>query len=628
MILAIGVPLVAVYLSVLWFDYHTGKEAALRRMKSLLTELASHHAAEFDGQFSTVAQVARCTATFLSTLHDLDEVQLYDLLRNTVRDNPRVYGACIAFEPDAFRQGLARFAPYVCRAKDGFRSLNLAEAGYEYASHDWYLIPKLLGAPVWTDPYFDEGGGNILMCTYSVPFKRDGKLAGIATVDISIRDLSREVSRAQIENGYCTIIGPNGVFISHPNEKFVMRETIFSVAEWYERPEIAHLGREMTAGRRGVRRIPDYRTGEPKWVIFAPTPSCGWCFGAVMPEDKVMAPVYDDLRRDSALMLIGLTLTIGIILLTAINITRPISRLAQVVRKVAAGDLDVRVPNAHGRDEIGEFARTFNKMVSDLKTHIEALTRETAAREAVESELRIARNIQASLLPHTFPPFPQRKELDLHAVNVPAKQVAGDFFDFYFINDDQLFITIGDVSGKGVPAALFMAVTRTLLKNLVTSGLGPAEAFNRANEILVEDNEQSMFVTLFAAIYDTRTGRLRFANAGHNPPYIVTAQGVLTPNETTKATGCILGVIPETKCDQREVQLDAGGLLVLYTDGVTEAKSPDGEFYGEKRFEELISRTATETVERFCEITVAALEDFQGDNQHDDITLLLLRRNE
>ncbi len=624
-ILAVGVPLTIIYLVVLVVDYRANKGKAILEMETHFTELTAHRAAVLDGRFSTVAQVARSLATFLTTRPDISEKRIFELLRNTVKENPRVYGSCIAFEPKTFDTERVRFAPYVCRDREGLRSIDIGRESYDYLQWDWYLIPRLLMRPIWTDPFYDEGAGNILMCTYSAPFKKNETMWGVATVDISLESLREELRELKIGGGYCAIVGQNGVFVAHPDKALIMRETIFSLAEWHEMPDMADLGRNMTAGRRGIRRVKSFQTGKPQWVVYAPIPSCGWSFAAFLPEDEVMAPVYADVRLNSAVLAGEMLVVVGLILLTAIRITRPISRLAKAVHEVAAGNLNVRATGINTRDEIGEFAQAFNKMVGDLKAHVEALTRESAAREAVESELRIARNIQTSLLPRTFPPFPHRKEFDLHAVNVPAKQVAGDFFDFYFITEETLLITIADVSGKGIPAALFMAVTRTLLRNLTQSGLGPREALNRANNIIVRDNDETMFVTLFLGLYNTRTAEMRFSNAGHNPPYLLSSKGDI--RAVIKPTGPVLGVIEGQDFGESEVRLDVGDLLVLYTDGVTEAHSPANELYGTKRFEELLAQNASEKVEPLCKIIVAAVNDFQKENQYDDMTLLALHRN-
>lgn len=625
LILGIGLPLVGVYLAILGFQYNAGRRTALRHTEAYLTELTFRHAARFDGEFSTCAQVARTTAMFLTAHPDFLEAELYRLLERNVAENPRVYGAAIAFEPEAFVAGRNLCGPYVCRSAGGTRSMDLGRS-YDYLASDWYLIPKLLNEPVWTEPYYDVGAGNILMCTYSVPFYREGKLRGITTVDVSLEDLHPRVSALQISAGYCMIISRYGAFVSHPVKELIMCETVFSLAEWYKVPELAEVGRRVMGGERLMTRIPDFATRKPKWIVTAPIPSCGWTFAAVIPDADVMAPVYRDLRTNLTILLIGLLLIIGAIILAAIRITHPISHLAQTVGELAKGNLDTRVTGVESHDEIGELARAFNKMLIDLKTHVAALTRETAAREAVESEMRIARKIQMSLMPHLFPPFPERKEFDLHAVNVAAKEVAGDFYDFYFIANDLLVITIADVSGKGLPAALFMSATRTLIRNLASDGLEPAKVLSKANNTLARDNAECMFVTLFLAQYDTRTGRLVYANAGHNPPYCVDRAG--TVRSFGRATGLVLGAMEGAEYTQGEITLAVGERLVLYTDGVTEATSRANELFGEERFEQLLSRNASASVSQLCEIVTKTIDEYQAHEQFDDITLLVLHRNE
>ncbi len=625
LILAIGAPLLAVYLIVLALDLRGGRATALRHMEGHLTELASRWAAQFDGEFAAVAQNARSTATFLSTCPDMTEEQIYDLLRASVGANQRIYGACIAFEPGTFEPGYDRFAPYVCRSAEGLRSMDIGREAYDYTAWEWYTTPRELERLVWTEPYYDEGAGNTLMCTVSVPFWREGKVWGVATADISLEGLRDRMRGASIGSGYCTILSGTGRFISHPDTSLVMRETIFSLAERNALTELADLGHRATAGQRGIWRIPDYLTGDPKWVVLAPIPSCGWALAAVVPERNVLAPVYGELRQRTTLLLAGLALTLGIILLTAVHITRPIARLARTVREVAGGNLDARPPPIRSQDEIGEFSRAFNTMVSDLKQHVQALTRETAAREAVESELRVGRRIQASLLPRSFPPYPDRTEFDLHAVNKPAKEVAGDFFDFFFVSDQCLAIVMADVSGKGVPAALFMAVARTVIRNLAMSGLGPKETLEKANRSLAEDNDQGMFVTLFLGYYDTRTGVLRYGNAGHNPPYRVDPDGAV--RQFGDPTGMVLGAMDVATYREEEITLSVGEMVVLYTDGVTEAGAPSDDMFGEERLEQLLSQYASNAPKEVCDAVTIAVDEFdRRDTQFDDVTVLALRR--
>jgi len=283
----------------------------------------------------------------------------------------------------------------------------------------------------------------------------------------------------------------------------------------------------------------------------------------------------------------------------------------------------VKVSGVPRGDEIGRLAETFNTMVTELKANVEARIHEEAARKAVESELKVARGIQASLLPRIFPPFPDRKEFDLHAVNEPAKFIAGDFFDFFFINEDTLAVVMADVSGKGVPAAMFMAVARTAIRNFTVPGKSPAQILKHVNDVMAKDNDNSMFVTLFYAFYNVRTGGLTFANAGHNPPYILRREGGL---DKLMPTGPILSVFDDAEYTDSHAAMNPGEVLVLFTDGVTEANK-NGELYGEKRFEPLLLSLLNLKVETICQTIIDTVIDFGGRELGDDVTLLALRRN-
>ncbi len=337
----------------------------------------------------------------------------------------------------------------------------------------------------------------------------------------------------------------------------------------------------MINGQQGVVRIPDYQTGRPKWCAFADVPSAGWSLAAMIPEEEVLAPVRDQLHRQLCIFVAGLGLILALVVFASRWITEPLRCIAAAARKVAQGNLQVQVQvqRIHRGDEIGQFAATFNQMVVDLKANIEATIRETNARQAIERELQVARQIQTSLLPMGRPPFPNRQEFSLHADNEPAHFIAGDFFDFWLLDDQHLAVVIADVSGKGVPAAMFMAVARTTLRNFSKPDTSPHEVLTIANRLIAADNEEMMFVTIFYGHYHIQTGELVFANAGHNPPYLVRQDGRL--ESLGPSTGPMLGVFPEAKYDEALAVLQPGDLLLLYTDGVTEACNQNNQFFGE-----------------------------------------------
>jgi phosphoserine phosphatase RsbU/P len=627
LVLAICLPLVLVYGLILIIEYRAGRHAAIAQMEQHLTQLALHEAARLDAELRTVAQLTRTTADVISLNPEWDGGPIEQVLSAEVLKNPKVFGMAVAFAPGMFRPGVAHFAPYVCRGAPGgaLRTQNLTPAdGYDYTRWDWYLLPRLLERGVWTDPYFDRGAGNILMCTYCAPFDRQGRFAGVVTADLSLEDLRRTLAHVRVPDGYGFVTSQAGTFISHPDESFIMSESVFSLAEWHKDPTLFETGRMMVAGKSGVRQGSDLETGEPRYLVFAPIASAAWSFGAVMPERTVLAPVRLRMWREMGLLVAGLMILVVIVIGVSIQVTRPIGRLAGVARELAGGNLNVQVTGITSRDEIGQFARTFNTMVTELKANVEQRLRETSARQAVESELKVATEIQLSLMPRTFPPFPERTEFDLHATYQPAKFMAGDYYDFFFVKENVLGVVIADVSGKGVPAAMFMAVVRTAIRNFTSPDRDPAEVLNAVNRALVPGNDKCMFVTLFYGHYNVRTGELVYSSAGHNPPYVLHGKEQF---EALSSTGPILGVLPDARYNRATARLDPGDLLVLYTDGVTEASPGDGNLFGEPRLEALLLRLMDQPLKDICETIVREVDAYRHHERQDDVTLLVLRRN-
>jgi sigma-B regulation protein RsbU (phosphoserine phosphatase) len=295
--------------------------------------------------------------------------------------------------------------------------------------------------------------------------------------------------------------------------------------------------------------------------------------------------------------------------------------LAEAARRAAAGDLEARVAGPLGRDEIGRFGAVFNRMMTDLQANVAGRIEATAARQAVESELEVALKIQRTLLPA---PFPVIRGVEIATRFVPARYVAGDFYDHFHLGPDTLVVAIADVSGKGVAASLFMAAARTSIRNFTRPGVSPAQTLAAVNRALFEDNRQLVFVTTFLAHYELPTGRLTYVNAGHNLPYVLRSGG--TPEVLGDSTGPLLAVFEGAEFGDREAQLGDGDTLVLYTDGVVEASDPGGELYGEERLEVLLRSNAAASPEALCtQITDAVQQHCRGAPQ-DDVTLLALRR--
>ncbi len=606
------------------YNYQVSRRIITRNLETSARNLAMATVNRIDAVLRSAEQVPSALAIMLenSTINEQSMMNvLYDLVKNT----PEISGATIALEPFVRGPADERFALYFYRNGN---DVDFTRLDYDYFYRDWYQIPRELGRPVWSEPYYGAGACSGLMSTYSVPFYRviKGKkrLAGIVTADVSLAWLQKIVASIKIaDTGYAFLISKNGTFLTHPDQRLIMNDTIFSVAAARNSKRLRHLGRQMVRGQSGYCQFRSIHTGKQCWLVYEPLSSNGWSLGVLFPQQELMADVKSLNQTVLFLGLGGFLVLLLVIILIARSITGPVRALSETAEQIARGNLDARLPVIASRDEVGRLADSFRHMQTALKKYIHDLAETIASKQRIESELKIAHDIQMGILPKDFPPFPDRHELDIYATLRPARQVGGDFYDFFFVDDDHLWLAIGDVSGKGVPAALFMSMTKTLVKAKSSRGLAPHKVLARIQEDLALNNPSMMFVTLFLACLNLRTGHLEYCNAGHNPPCLLGAGGKVTRLEAAK--GMALGVVDDFQYRSATVELASTEAVFLYTDGVTEAMNATGELFGDQRLEQALCRLAPESGLELADRIMSALEDFsRGVDQSDDITMLHL----
>lgn len=546
-----------------------------------------------------------------------------DLTRQIVAQNPEIIGSAIAFTPNYFKEKGLYFSPYSYRDGDSIRSIQLGNENYEYFVMDWYQIPMSIRQPYWSEPYYDEGGGNALMTTYSVPVYLDsnGKeiIVAILTMDLPLDRFTEMVSSLKIlETGYASVLSRNGTFVTHPKKELIMNQTIFSYAKEKNNPQLREIGRDMQRNKSGF--VSSTLDGIERVMYYAPLPSSNWTLAVLFPKSEMYLP----LRSISIILLIVIIIGLGLLtFIIARIITRqlsPLHHFASSARDVAKGNFNIVLPDIHTQDEMRELHDAFEYMQHNLVHYIQTLKDTTSAKEKIESELRIAREIQMGMIPKTFPPFPSRKEIEQFAVLIPAKEVGGDLYD-YFIHEEKLYFIIGDVSGKGIPASLLMAVTRSLFRTVSLHYNTAADIIAGLNRSLSENNESNMFVTLFLGLLDLRTGMLDYCNAGHNPPVLIekiSSYFSVIPNLP-------LGLYEDFEFKQQSYQLNAGSTLFLYTDGITEAENGEQLLYGEARLLAFLSENEFATPQLLIE---GVLEDVTHHVAHapqsDDMTMLAI----
>lgn len=324
-------------------------------------------------------------------------------------------------------------------------------------------------------------------------------------------------------------------------------------------------------------------------------------------------------------IIIGLSVAVAGAILVSVSLTRPLRRLMRAARTISEGDLSIQIETRGQKDEIGELSLTFNKMVDDLRRYIDELTETTKAKERAESELELAKKIQQSFLPKEFP---ELGSIEVWGKCDPAREVGGDYFDFFQIDEDNCGMVIGDVSGKGVPAALFMAVSRTLFRILSSQELSPDRVLTEFNDRLVAlDQGANMFITLFYGVFNNATGQLLYSSAGHNMPYLKSSinsgnKFQMLPQMKTM----VAGMMDSIPIQLAETKMQKDDVIALYTDGMTEAENENDEMFGEERLEELLNKYSDLSAPEMCKRLVEEVHDFHaGRPQLDDMTMFIMK---
>lgn len=359
-----------------------------------------------------------------------------------------------------------------------------------------------------------------------------------------------------------------------------------------------------------------------------------WYIAVTVPVAEIHLPARTLVQRQSLIIVAIFIVSLIAATVLVTRISRPLNLLAAYAKELPSRDFTVVDEEKNGiddlpvklKDEVGRLAESFVYMRTELKKSVMKLLEATASRERIRSELNVARNIQMGILPKTFPAFPECKQFDLFAVLEPAKEMAGDLYDFFFIDEDHLCFTLGDVSGKGIPAALFMVITRTLIKNSARQGVSPAGMMTRINTILSQDNPNTMFVTLVLGILNIHTGEVRYANGGHNPPVLVIGNGTVAYQK--RISGPLVGVMEGISYRELTLRLNPGDALCLYTDGVTEAMDPEEMAFSDDRLLEEIHAVKTRSVTDVISHVLSKIRQHAATApQSDDIALLMFRYN-
>lgn len=606
------------------YSFLVSRGFVLRDASRIAVLTAESGARQVEEVLRSVEEGARLLGSTLEHTSVSDE-ELEQVIGAFVQGNPKLYGSAAAVAPER-----RRYAPYVYRQGSETKKLDLASESYRYWEKDWYTAAASSGKSQWSEPYFDEGGANVLMVTYSVPvFRNEGgdrKLLGVATADLAIGWLQEFVESADPEGAaYAVVLSRKGHVLAHPDRRFVLsNETALQMVRPGAGPEIREILEMMLRGGEGFVRYRDLYLGEDARAAFRPVGGAGWSYAAIYPEDEILEDVHRLAHSQALILGAGLVCLIGLVAVLASRLTRPLTELSSSAGEIATGNLEGALPPVQSSDEIGALTSAFHRMRDSLKIYIRDLEATTRAKERLESELGLARRIQVDMLPAASAGGRPGDGFELHAILEPARQIGGDLYEHY-CRDGKLTFVVGDVSGKGVGAALFMARAKTLFRAIAALEPDLAEVLRAVNRGLCEQNEQGMFVTLFAGILELATGELSYASAGHDPPALLGVAGA-APRFLEVDGGPVLGLVEASDYRAQTTRLVPGEALVLNTDGVSEALDPNGEFFTAGRLLEQLAKTPAASAAGIARGVYEAVKSFAGSApQSDDITIMAVR---
>lgn len=612
-----------IFIAALGFLFYQSREAVRQEAISHATQILDKTSLRVEGILNR-AEVATQMTEWLIQRHPDKADSMFVYSHGMLLNNPDFYTCSIAFEPYYFNQYGRYFSAYSKHVGDSIRTLQGGSDYYQYFFMDWYLMPQLLDKPCWTEPYMDlDAPTNTyeMVTSYCQAIKnKQGEFIGVINTSLSLNWLSHTISAVKpYPNSYSIMIGRGGTYFVHPDTTKITRHTIFT--QTMETPDTAMtaLGHAMQRGEEGMKRM----TIDDKdcYVFYKPLGKTGCSMAIVCPESDIFGG-FDRLRHTvMGIVFVGLLLMLYFFIKIITRELSPLHRLAKEAETIASGQFDTKLPDFQRNDEIGQLSHSFGNMQQSLVRYIEELKETTAQKASIESELNVASNIQMSMLPSVFP---DREGLDMYASMTPAKEVGGDLYG-YLLKDEKLYFCVGDVSGKGVPASLFMAQVTRLFRTLANQMIQPADICTQMNEALSgEENQTCMFVTLFIGLVDLKTGHLSFCNAGHNPPVI--GGGEHHGEFLQMLPNFPIGVMPGLEFEGEEIDSIKGRPLFIYTDGLNEAENREHGQFGDDHLIDILRNTHFDTARQVVETLAAKVEEHRdGAEPNDDLTMMCLR---
>ena len=518
---------------------------------------------------------------------------------------------------------------------------------YNATDRYWYRQAVETGKMIFSDVEVDHRTQSLCVTCAMPVYSTDGKLQGVAGADLYLDEMQQNIVESSKDGGILLVINQNGHVIISPEDQGIFKAVNSADAadlRESENADLANLVRDAMQGKTNVRRVP-LQDGN-YYMLGVPMDTVGWTLIAAFRETDAEQPIlqlqkdyqtiqqeatdaYRSKSRQGRTLMFTILIVLLILMLTGAvilgkRIVKPLNNITKQISELSETNLEFKMADAYRTgDEVEELAESFAAISHRTVEYLDTVKRVTAEKERISTELALATQIQAAMLPHIVPAFPERKDFDVIGSMDSAKEVGGDFYDYFLTDEDHLCMVIADVSGKGVPAALFMMASKIILQSVAMLGGSPAEILTKTNEAICSNNEAQMFVTVWAGILELSTGKLTCANAGHEYPVIKHSDGIFELFKDRH--GFVIGGMDGMKYKEYEIQLEPGAKMFVYTDGVPEATNANQELFGTERMIEALNQDPNVPPMEILKNVRKAVDDFvMNAEQFDDLTMLCL----
>ncbi len=620
--LSISSIVLAIFLVIIFINYTISRKLLIEDARRDAQNISRLTVSQIEDALNTVELPANYLANYLSkTKINVSEFAKMVHLLST--NNDRIISSFSAYyknEQEKERSQLT--SHYYINGVDESHLIEKNEAKIL----EWQKELQIRNEGFWTEPYL-EGQTGELTTAYIAPafiqYSDSAPVRGFIGLELRLQWLKDIIEANKVYDfDYIFILSREGRPVVRPDASYDAKANIFSEAKRLNNPEIIILAEQMMAGKSGAIEMDGIFKQMESILYYMPIPSTHWSLAVVFPKKDLLAKLYETTLLLALTGIAGFLLILLAIILITRRITRPLKELSFAAREIGQGNLKVELPQVSGNDEVKILAESLEIMQTELGVYIKNLIRTEKFKEGIDKELQVAEDIQMGYLRKDFDSFSKGQAFEIRAAIRPARKIGGDFYDYFLIDVHHLCFAIGDVAGKGVPAALFMTIVLTLTR----AGNYTAESVNqiveKMNAVLFDHNENAMFTTFFIGILNTESGELHFCNAGHNYPYLLQGKDLF---EVKATHGPAIGALGEQSYKSGVMKLNKGNKLFLYTDGVTDAEDSEGAFFGKTKLEKVLSQELDGNIRQLTAKMMSALRKHAGkSSQSDDITLLAL----